>query len=149
MYEQSYNNAGIPAIAWLVILAIYGYFAWSQFKIAQKVGCADRAWWSFIPVMNTFLLIRMAAKEWWWFLFLFVPVVNVFVFAILWMETARASGHSPLWGFLVLIPFLNFVAMGDGFQQYRRPSHRGHSHLGPVRPQASDACFIRAFSIVQ
>ena len=112
MYEQSYNNAGIPAIAWFVILAVYFYFAWSQYKIAQKVGCADRAWWAFVPVMNTFLLIRTAAKEWWWFLFLLVPVVNVFMFAILWMETARACGHSPLWGFLVLVPFLNFVAVG-------------------------------------
>ena len=26
--------------------------------------------------------------------------------------TAMAAGHSPIWGFLVLVPFLNFVAMG-------------------------------------
>jgi hypothetical protein len=62
--------------------------------------------------MNTFLLIKMAGKEWWWFLLGLVPLVNIVIFAILWIETAKAAGHSPIWGVLVLIPFLNFVAIG-------------------------------------
>ena len=112
MYEPGYDGGGIGVVAWLAILAIYCYFAYSQYKIAQKVGCADQAWWSWIPIMNTFLLIKMAGKEWWWFLLALVPLVNIVIFAILWIETAKAAGHSPVWGVLVLIPFLNFVAVG-------------------------------------
>lgn len=112
MYDPGYDGSGMGAIAWLVVLGIYFYFTFSQFKIAQKVGCADKAWWSFIPIANTFLLIKMANKDWWWFVLCLVPLVNMIVFAIMWIETAKAAGHSPIWGFLVLIPFLNFVAIG-------------------------------------
>jgi signal peptidase I len=112
MYDPGYDGGGMGAVGWLLILGIYFYLTYSQYKIAQKVGCADRAWWAFIPIANTFLLIKMANKESWWFVLCLVPLVNIICFAILWMETAKAAGHSPLWGFLVLVPFLNFVAIG-------------------------------------
>ncbi len=112
MYEPTDGGAGFGAVFFLIVLAVYFYFAFTQYKIAQRVGCADKAWWSYVPVLNTFLLIQMAGKEWTWFLFCLIPVANVIVFAILWMEVAKASGNSSIWGVLVLIPFLNFVAMG-------------------------------------
>ncbi|MDH3890970.1 MAG: DUF5684 domain-containing protein [candidate division Zixibacteria bacterium] len=112
MYDAANDGSGFGMMGVLIILAVYFYFAFSQFKIAQKVGCADQAWWSFIPIANTFLLIKMANKDWWWFVLCLVPVVNIICFAIMWMETAKAAGHSPVWGFLVLVPFLNFVAIG-------------------------------------
>ena len=112
MNDPGFDGSGFGAIAWLIIIAVYFFFTFSQYKIAQKVGCADQAWWSFIPIANTFLLIKMANKEMWWVLLCLLPVINIIAFAILWMETAKAAGHSPIWGFLVLVPFLNFVAMG-------------------------------------
>ena len=112
MYEANSSAGGPSIVMWLVILGLYLYFAWTQYKIAQKVGCSDKAWWSFIPIMNTFLLVSMASKQWWWFFILLVPVVNIVAFAILWIEVAKATGQSPAWGVLMLIPFLNFVAIG-------------------------------------
>ena len=112
MQDAAFDGSGMGAIGWLVILAIYFYFTYSQYKIAQKVGCADTAWWSFIPIANTFLLIKMANKDWWWFALCLVPLVNIVCFAIMWIESAKAAGHSPIWGFLMLVPFLNFVAIG-------------------------------------
>jgi hypothetical protein len=112
MYEPADGGAGFGAVFFLIMLAVYFYFAFTQYKIAQKVGCADKAWWSFVPVLNTFLLIQMAGKDWFWFLFCLIPLVNLIAFAILWMEVAKASGSSSIWGLLVLVPFLNFVAMG-------------------------------------
>jgi len=112
MYESSYDGGGLGAIVWLVMIGLYVYFAFAQYKISQKAGCADKAWWAFIPILNTFLLIETAGKDWWWFLLCLVPLVNIVAFAVLWIETAKASGHSGIWGFLVLIPFINFVAVG-------------------------------------
>ena len=112
MYEPTDGGAGFGAVFFLIVLAVYFYFAFTQYKIAQRVGCADRAWWSYVPVLNTFLLIRMAGKDWSWFLYCLIPLVNVIAFAIMWMEVAKASGNSTIWGLLVLVPFLNFVAMG-------------------------------------
>ena len=112
MYEANYDGGGITTLTWLVLFAMYFYFSFAQYRIAQKVGCADKAWWAFVPILNAFLLINMAGKEWFWFLFCLVPVINIIVFAVLWVEVARMSGHSPAWGILALVPFLNFVAVG-------------------------------------
>lgn len=118
MYEdygstEGFDAAGsmIGAFGWFVILAIYLYFAFMHYKMAQKSNQCDIAWWAFVPILNTVLLIKMAEKPMWWFLLLLVPLVNVFCFFKLWMDAARAVGQSPVWGFLVLIPVINFVAM--------------------------------------
>ncbi len=112
MYEPGYDGGGISIAAVLAILAIYCYFAYAQYKIAQKVGCADQAWWSWIPIMNLFLLTRMAGKAWFWALLCFIPIISLAAWALLWVEVAKAAGHSGIWGVLMLLPFLNFVAIG-------------------------------------
>jgi len=113
MYEyQSGTEASLGIIPILAFVAIYAYVAFTQFKIAQKCGCSDSAWWAWIPIMNTFLLFKMAGKPNWWFVLCLIPLVNIFVFAVLWIETAKAIGQSALMGFLVLIPILNFIALG-------------------------------------
>ena len=118
MYEAGYDGgmgsvgAGLGAFFWIILVALYLYFAFTQYKIAHKCGCHDSAWWAWVPIMNTFLLIKMAQKEWWWFVLCLVPIVNIVVFAMLWIQVAKLAGHAPIWGVLVLLPVINFVAIG-------------------------------------
>jgi hypothetical protein len=116
MYDQTYDGgAGLAAFGmmfWLIIIAAYLYVAWTQYKIAQKCGEHESAWWSFIPILNTFLLCKTAGKDWWWVLLCLVPLVNIVAFAMLWIETAKNCGSSPFWGFCVLLPFINIIALG-------------------------------------
>ena len=113
MFESGYNggSAGMGAFGWFLFAVIYFYFAYTQFRIAQKCNCRDTAWWSFIPILNLFLLTRMANKEWWWFVLCFVPIINIVAFVMLWYEAAKISGNSPIWGFLMWVPLLNIVAL--------------------------------------
>jgi hypothetical protein len=100
------------AFAWFVVIALYLYFSFMQYRIASnKTGNADVAWWAFIPILNTILLIKMAEKPMWWFFLLLVPFVNIFAWFALWMSVAKNCGQSQVWGFLVLIPLINFVAI--------------------------------------
>ena len=94
----------------LVLLAVYLYFSYCQYRMSSKCGYGEYGWWAFIPIMNTILLIKMAEKPMWWILLILVPVVNLFVFFALWMAVAKNCGQSPFWGFLMPIPFLNFIA---------------------------------------
>ena len=115
VYMDPSTGAGpsgyIAAFMWVALIAVYLYFAFMQYKMAaNKTGNADMAWFAFIPILNTVLLIKMADKPMWWFLLLLVPIVNVIAFFILWMEAAKACSQSPAWGFLMLIPPLSFVA---------------------------------------
>ncbi len=145
MNEQLYMEPSGPAgpgmllggFFWMVMLAVYVYFAFMQYRMAaNKTGNADIAWWAFIPIMNTLLLIKMAGKEMWWFLLLLIPVVNAVSFFILWINAAKNCGQSGVWGFLMMIPFLNFIAAfvlayGSRSMDYGQPA----SPSRPRQPQ--------------
>lgn len=136
MHEASYNGGGIGAVTWLVILAAYLYFAYALFKIAQKTGYSGNAWWAFIPILNTLLLVKMAGRPLYWFLFCLVPFVNIIIFAVLWIDVAKACSQSPVWGFLTILPFINFISIGIlAFSAMVPPSQFPPSKTGPREPQ--------------
>jgi len=111
MQETAYAaNSGGGLILFLWV-ALYFFFAFTQYKIAQKVG-HQSTWWAWVPVLNFFQQIQMAGKEWYWFLFCLIPVVNIFALAVIWMEIARNCRQSAAWGIMAIIPFLNFIAFG-------------------------------------
>lgn len=146
MYDDIYMepantglSSAIGALSWAIIIAFYLYFTFMHYRIAAyKTGDGSIAWWAFIPILNTLLLIKMAEKPMWWFFILIIPFVNVFAFFILWMEVAKLCGQSPVWGFLVLIPLLNIVAIfvlayGSRPIEYVEPPPASNQPDKPVR----------------
>lgn len=114
--EGNFSQAGDPSafggmITMLFFFGIYFYFAFAQFKIAQKLS-HENAWFAFIPILNTVQLIQMAGKPMVWFVGLLVPIVNFVMFIMLWMEVAKRTGHSPVVGFLTMIPPITFITIG-------------------------------------
>ncbi len=116
MYGQpetvgSTGDALIGAWGIGMILGYLVFFAIMQYRIAHKTGNSDIAWWAFVPILNTLLLIQMAGKPLWWFALLLVPFVNAIVFFALWMIAARNAGSNMFWGFWVLIPPFSILAL--------------------------------------
>lgn len=95
-----------------IMAALYFYVSFAQYRIAQKVGLAEQAWWGFVPILNVFLFVKCAGRDWYWFLFLLVPIVNIIVGVMLWMDIARQLQKSAFWAILTLVPFINFIAIG-------------------------------------
>ena len=134
MYESGYANSGAEfgALVWLIAAAVYLYVAFAVYKIAQKCKYDSEAWWGFVPILNVFLLLKCAGREWYWFFGFLVPIVNIVITAIVWMDVARNVGKSPAWGIMMLLPFINFVAVGIiAFTGGSRPS----SFPPPQSPQ--------------
>ena len=120
----------------VALLALGFYFALMQYKTAHKTGNADIAWWAFIPIMNTLLLIQMAEKPWHWLVFLLIPGVNIIAYFMLWMAAARNAGCSAFWGFLVMIPPISLLAifvLATATRPYTYPDFMESS--GPSHPQ--------------
>jgi len=97
---------------WVFTVVSYIYFAYTQFVCAKKCGNESNAYLAFIPIANIFLLCQMARKPIWWILLLFVPLVNIVIYTMMWIEVAGRCGHGGIWGFLAIIPFINFIAFG-------------------------------------
>lgn len=96
----------------LIIQVVHGLGTW---KLYIKAG--RQAWEAFVPVYNGIVLMKIINRPWWWIILLFLPIVNLIMFAIVWVETARSFGkNSNLDTFLAVITlgfynfYLNYVA---------------------------------------
>ncbi len=99
-------------IFFLVIQVIHGLATW---KLYIKAG--RQAWEAFVPVYNAVILMKIINREWWWTILLFLPIVNLILFPVVWIETARSYGrNSNLDTVLAVITlgffnfYLNYVA---------------------------------------
>ncbi len=83
----------------LIIQVIHFLGTW---KLYVKAG--RKAWEAAIPVYNGIILMKIINRPWWWVLLLFVPIINLLMFPVVWVETIRSFGkHSLLDTWLVIL----------------------------------------------
>ena len=87
----------------LIIQVIHGLGTW---KLYIKAG--RRGWEAFVPVYNGIILMQIINRPWWWVILLFLPIVNLIMFAIVWVETARSFGKNSNLDTLLAIVTLGF-----------------------------------------
>ncbi|QMU64487.1 MAG: signal peptidase I [Flavobacteriaceae bacterium] len=61
-------------------------------KLYQRVG--RKPWKAIIPIYNGFVLMEIIKRPRWWVLLLFIPIVNLLMFPVIWIETARSFGFN-------------------------------------------------------
>jgi hypothetical protein len=114
-YGSTYGSTAMSPVVsivyFLFMIALYVYFAYSLMVISKKTN-TPHPWWSWVPILDMFQLIKAAGKSYWWILLFFVPIVNLFVAIYIWMEVARRRGFPNWWGILMIIPLVNLVIPG-------------------------------------
>ena len=74
------------------------------FKLYKKAG--RKPWEAAIPIYNAVVLMKIINRPWWWTILLFIPIVNLIMFPVLWVETVRSFGkHSKLDTWLAILTF--------------------------------------------
>ncbi|WP_424494454.1 signal peptidase I [Salinimicrobium sp. GXAS 041] len=76
-------------IFFLIIQLIHFLGTW---KLYQKAG--RKAWEAAIPVYNAVVLMKIIHRPWWWTILLFIPIVNLIMFPVVWVETIRSFGKT-------------------------------------------------------
>ncbi len=105
-------SAGAVMALLLVSVAVYVYYAFSLMTIAHKTGTGS-AWMAWVPILNVYLMCKVADKPGWWLLvIMFVPFINLVLTIILWMRIAEVRGFPGWWGILMLVPVVNFIVPG-------------------------------------
>lgn len=97
----------------LIIAAIAGQ--WKMFEKAGKPG-----WACIVPIYNIVVLLEIVRKPVWWILLMLIPVVNLVILIIVYIELAKAFGKSG--GFavgLILLSFIFIPILGFGDAQYQ------------------------------
>ncbi len=89
----------------------YVYYSVCLMAIAQKTG-TENGWMAWVPILNLLLMVRIAGRPGWWLLLFFIPLLNIVIAAIVWMDIAVARHKPGWWGILILVPFLNALVPG-------------------------------------
>ena len=75
------------------------------------VSAGRKSWEAAIPVYNAIILMKIIGRPTWWTLLLFIPIINLILFPVIWVETlARFGKHSTLDKVLGIATFGLYIA---------------------------------------
>ncbi len=90
-------------IFFLIIQVIHFLGTW---KLYVKAG--RQVWEAAIPVYNAVVLMSIINRSKWWVILLFIPIVNLLMFPIVWVETCRSFGFNKAKDTILAIVTLGF-----------------------------------------
>lgn len=76
----------------LFFLAVQVIHFLGTWKLYVKAG--RKAWEAAVPVYNAIVLMQIINRPKWWVILLFVPIVNLIMFPVVWVETLRSFGKN-------------------------------------------------------
>ncbi len=87
----------------LIVQVIHFLGTW---KLYVKAG--RKAWEAAIPIYNGIVLMQIINRPKWWVLLLFIPIINLLMFPVVWVETIRSFGKNKLLDTWLVILTLGF-----------------------------------------
>lgn len=71
----------------LIVQIIHFIGTW---KLYQRAG--RKPWEAAIPIYNGIVLMQIINRPKWWVILLFIPIINLLMFPVIWVETIRSFG---------------------------------------------------------
>ncbi|MFE3870920.1 signal peptidase I [Flavobacterium sp. ZS1P70] len=88
-------------VFFLLVQIVHFLGTWKLYESAGR-----KRWEAAIPVYNAIVLMKIIGRPTWWTVLLFIPIVNLIMFPVIWIETLRSFGKkSSLDTFLGIITF--------------------------------------------
>ena len=88
-------------IFFFVVQIIHGLGTWKLYKFS-----GHKSFEAFVPVYNAIVLMKIIRRPKWWIILLFIPVINLLIFPVIWVETARSFGKNSTIETLLVITTL-------------------------------------------
>jgi len=100
-------------VFFLLVQVIHFLGTWKLYVAAGR-----KHWEAAIPVYNAIVLMKIIGRPTWWTLLLFIPIINLIMFPVIWVETLRSFGKkSSLDTFLGIATFGFYIYYVNYTQQ--------------------------------
>jgi len=76
-------------LCFLLLQAIHFASTWKFYKAAGR-----KFWEAAVPVYSTLVLMDLIKRPRWWVALLFIPIINLLMIPVVWVETARSFGYN-------------------------------------------------------
>jgi hypothetical protein len=128
------SSSSFNPVLMLVYAAILVVFLVSMWMVFEKAG--EKGWKSIVPFYNSYILVKISGKPGWWFLLLLVPLVNIVVSIIVYLELAKRFSKSVSFAIfgLILFPYVGLPMLAFGNAKYTAAT--GTAPAAPTKPAA-------------
>ena len=96
-----------------ILLVLYFIGSWAGlWLVFKKAGIAP--WKALIPIYNIVVWLQMCNKKWSWYVWFIIPAVNIFMFLLMVVETAKVFRRYNFWEqlFGVIFPWIYLPIVG-------------------------------------
>lgn len=97
----------MTGIEWLLFIGlvqlVHFLGTWKLYKIAGY-----QPWQALVPIYNAVILMKIINRPSWWVLFLFVPIINLIMIPVIWVESIRSFGKNKTEDTLLVLLTLGF-----------------------------------------
>lgn len=90
-------------VFFLAVQIIHFLGTWKLYQAAGR-----KSWEAAIPVYNSIVLMKIISRPTWWTILLFIPIINLIMFPVVWVETLRTFGKKSTLDTLLGIFTLGF-----------------------------------------
>ena len=93
-------------VFFLIVSTLHGVGTWKLYKSASY-----DPYIAFIPVLNILILLKIINRPKWWVFLMLIPVINVIIIPVIWVEISRSFGknsYSHTFLSLVSLGFYNY-----------------------------------------
>ena len=99
-------------VFFLVLQVIHFLATW---KLYQKAG--RKPWEAAVPVYSVIILMKIINRPTWWTILLFIPVINLIMIPVVWVETIRSFGRNSTLDTVLVLVTLGFYIFYINYTQ--------------------------------
>lgn len=131
------------------------------FLVLYLLGClvglcfvfkkAGVAWWkAMVPAYNIVVWIKICDKGWRWYIYFLIPAINIFIFLLMVVETAKVFHRYGFWEqtFAVVFPWIYLPVAGFNKWTYYDPSNEPPHKVSEARDWLDAIVFALVAAVI-
>jgi hypothetical protein len=117
LMQTSDSGSAVLIVVWLAYAIFVFASLWRVFTKAGQPG-----WAALIPIYNIIVILKIVGRPVWWIFLLLVPIVNIVVLFVVYIDLAKSFGKSAGFGVgIALLGFIFLPILAWGSATYRGP----------------------------
>ena len=126
-------------------------------RVPESAACADKfkkagvaPWKALIPIYNIVVWIKICGKNWRWYIYFLIPAINIFVFLLLVVETAKVFHRYGFWEqtFSVIFPWIYLPIVGLNNFEYYDPANEPPHKVSEARDWLDAIVFALVAAVI-
>ncbi|WP_264566807.1 signal peptidase I [Flavobacterium sp. N3904] len=127
-------------VFFLAVQVIHFLGTWKLYESAGR-----KRWEAAVPIYNAIVLMKIIGRPTWWTILLFIPIINLIMFPVIWVETIRSFGKKSFIDTLLVIGTFGFYIFYLNYTQSL--NYEPDRHLSPDH-KAADTISSLLFAVI-